>query len=76
MSHMQILIRSPPFVFLLSLQLRQVSAYFLLRGHALYYGGWISDAHADYRNALQLDPGNVEARRLCRQFDSKGESTL
>lgn len=51
----------------------QVSAYYLLRGHALYYGGWISDAHVDYRKALQLDPGNMEARRLCRQFDSKGE---
>lgn len=27
----------------------------------------------DYRRALELDPDNAEARRLCRQFDSKGE---
>ncbi|CBJ29824.1 hypothetical protein Esi_0162_0052 [Ectocarpus siliculosus] len=52
-----------------------VSAYYLSRGHAQYFGGRISEAHADYRRALELDPANVEAGRLCRQFDSKGKLT-
>ncbi|CAM9192704.1 unnamed protein product, partial [Pylaiella littoralis] len=51
----------------------KVPAYYILRGHAQYFGGWISDAHSDYRKALQLDPENLEAQRLCRQFDSKGK---
>lgn len=49
----------------------QVSAYHLSRGHALYFNGQISEAHADYRRALELDPGNAEARRLCFQFGMK-----
>lgn len=51
--------------------LRQVSAYYISRGHALYFNGNVSSAHADYRRALELDPGNAEARRLCLQFDTK-----
>lgn len=53
--------------------LQQISAYYISRGHAQFFGGWISNAHADYRRALELDPGSAEARRLCRQFDAKGE---
>ncbi|CAM9467354.1 unnamed protein product, partial [Hapterophycus canaliculatus] len=52
----------------------KISAYYVSRGHAQFFGGWISDAHADYRRALELDPGSAEALRLCRQFDAKGET--
>eukprot|EP00904_Undaria_pinnatifida_P002290 jgi/Undpi1/12061/HiC_scaffold_4.g01759.m1 len=48
-----------------------VSAYYISRGHALYFNGNVSSAHADYRRALELDPGNAEARRLCLQFDTR-----
>ncbi|CAN0515806.1 unnamed protein product, partial [Scytosiphon promiscuus] len=43
--------------------LPKVSAYHLSRGHALYFNGQITEARADYRRALELDPGNAEARR-------------
>lgn len=38
----------------------------------LYFSGRVSEGHADYRQALELDPSNAEAKRLCRQFDPKG----
>lgn len=57
--------------YFLRLLLLQVSAYHLSRGHALYFNGQLSEARADYRRALELDPGNAEARRLCFRFDTK-----
>ncbi|CAM9154920.1 unnamed protein product, partial [Sphacelaria rigidula] len=50
----------------------KVSAYYTSRGQALYFQGKAAEAHADYRKAVELDPGNEEAGRLSRQFDFGG----
>ena len=47
----------------------KVSAYFVVRGRALYYQHKFGDSYADFRAALSLDPTNDLARKALLQFE-------
>ncbi len=53
---------------------RQDAEWYFLQGSIAYRRGWLDEALSNYRQAVTMDPGNVEYRQALNQMQSGGQA--